>query len=63
MCEKVDEQTATPKRGVSPIGITWTDTDMALEEEPLQVRSRTVACQFRGGDKADLYAGTLHWSD
>ena len=33
------------------------DTDTALEEEPMQVKSRNVAREFKSGDRPDLYVG------
>ena len=35
----------------------WIDTE-ALEVEPIQLRSRIVAREFKSGDRSDLYAGT-----
>ena len=55
--EKVDEQTATAKYGVSPADVKWLDTDKAFEE-PMQVTLRTVALEFRSGDRPDLNAWT-----
>ena len=36
----------------------WVDTDKALEGEPMQIRSRIVAREFKSDDRPDLYAGT-----
>ena len=57
--EKVDERAAVAKYSVTQVDTTWVDTDTAFEEEPMQIRARTVAREFKSGDKPDLYAGTL----
>ena len=50
MCGKVQRRANDTK---------WVDTDTAFEREPMQIRSRLVAREFEGGDRPDLYAGTL----
>ena len=37
----------------------WVHTDKAFEGEPMPIRSRTVAREFKSDDRPDLYAGTL----
>ena len=37
----------------------WVDTDKAFEGEPMQIRSRMCAREFKSDDRLDLYAGTL----
>ena len=56
--EKVDERAAVAKYNVTPVDIKWVDTDKAFEEEPMQIRSRIVAGEFKSGDRPDLNAGT-----
>ena len=51
--EKVDE-----KEAVAKYGIKWVDTDKAFAEEPMQIRSRMCAREFKSDDRPDLYAGT-----
>ena len=46
------------KYNVTPVHTKWVDTDTAFEGEPLQIRSRTVAREFKSGDKPDLQIGT-----
>ena len=36
----------------------WVDTDKAFEGEPMQIRSRLRAREFKSDDRPDLYAGT-----
>ena len=55
---KVDEKEAVEKYGVTPIDTKWIDTDKAFEGEPMQIRSRIVAREFKSDDRPDLYAGT-----
>ena len=50
--KKVDEHTAVAKYNVTPIDTT------AFEGEPMQIRSRIDAREFKSGDRPDLYAGT-----
>ena len=59
--EKVDEHAAVAKYNVTPVDTKWVDTDKAFEGEPMQIRSRIVAREFKSGDRPDLYAGTPHW--
>ena len=56
--EKVDEREAIEKYGVNPIDTKWIDTDKAFEGEPMQIRSRKCAREFKSDDRPDLYAGT-----
>ena len=56
--QKVDEHAAVAKYIVTPIDTKWIDTDRAVEEEPMQVRPRTVAREFKSGDRPDLYTET-----
>ena len=58
VCEKVDEREAVEKYGVTPIDTKWIDTDKAFEVEPMQIRSRMCAREFKSDDRPDLYAGT-----
>ena len=55
--EKVDEKEAIKKYGVTPIDTKWIDTDKAFEGEPMQIRSRICAREFKSDDRPDLYAG------
>ena len=62
MYEKVDEHAAVAKYNITPLDTTWVDTEKAIEEEPMQIRSRIVANKFQSGDKPHLlYAGTHRW--
>ena len=54
---KVGEKEAVAKYGVAPVDMKWVDTDKALEGEPMQIRSRMCARQFKSVDRLDLYAG------
>ena len=56
--EKVDEKEAVAKYGITPVDTKWVDTDRAFEEEPMQIRSRMCAREFKSDDRPDLYAGT-----
>ena len=56
--EKVDEKEAVEKYGVTPVDTKWVDTDKALEEEPMQIRSRMCAREFKSDDRPDLCAWT-----
>ena len=56
--EKVDEKEAVEKYKVTPIDTRWIDTDKAFEGEPMQIRSRMCAREFKSDDRPDLYAGT-----
>ena len=47
------------KYKVTPVDTKCVDTDKAFEGEPVQIRSRIVARDFKRGDRPDLYAGTL----
>ena len=55
---KVDEKEAVAKYGITPVDTKWVDTDKAFEEEPMQIRSRICAREFKCDDRPDLYAGT-----
>ena len=56
--EKVDEKEAVAKYGITPVDTKWIDTDKAFEGEPMQIRSRMCAREFKSDDRPDLYAGT-----
>ena len=56
--EKVDEKEAVAKYGITPVDTKWVDTDRAFEGEPMQIRSRMCAREFKSDDRPDLYAGT-----
>ena len=56
--EKIDEREAVERYGITPIDTKWIDTDKAFEGEPMQIRSRIVAREFKSNDRPDLYAGT-----
>ena len=58
MYEKVDEKEAVEKHGITPVDTMWVDTDKASEGEPMQIRSRMCAREFKSDDRPDLYAGT-----
>ena len=58
MCEKVDESASVAKYNITPVDTTWVDTDTAFEGEPMQIRSRIFAREFKSGDRPDLYAVT-----
>ena len=58
MCEKVDEKEAVAKYGITPVDTKWVDTNKAFEGEPVQIRSRMCAREFKSDDRPDLYAGT-----
>ena len=46
------------KYGFAPLDTKWVDTDKAFEGEPMQIRSRMCAREFKSDDRPDLYAGT-----
>ena len=54
--EKVDEKEAVARNHAS--GHEMVDTDKAFEGEPMQIRSRLCAREFKSDDRPDLYAGT-----
>ena len=56
--EKVNEKEAVAKYGITPVDTKWIDTDKAFEGEPMQIRSRMCAREFKSDDRPDLYAGT-----
>ena len=56
--EKVDEMEAVQKYGITPVDTKWVETDKAYEGEPMQIRSRMCAREFKSDDRPDLYAGT-----
>ena len=56
--EKVNEKEAVAKYGITPVDTKWIDTDKAFEEEPMQIRSRMCAKEFKSDDRPNLYAGT-----
>ena len=58
MYEKFDEKEAVAKYKITPVDTKWIDTDNAFEGEPMQIRSRIVAREFKSDDRPDLYAGT-----
>ena len=53
--EKVDD---VAKYGITPVDTQWVDTDKAFEGEPMQIRSRMCAREFKSDDRPYLYAGT-----
>ena len=59
--EKVDETEAVARYGITPVDTKWVDTDKAFEAEPMQIRSRMCAREFKSDDPPDLYAGTPPW--
>ena len=58
VCEKSDEKEAVAKYGITPVDTKWVDTDKAFEEEPMQIRSRMCAREFKSDDRPNLHAGT-----
>ena len=56
--EKADEEEAVEKYGITPVETKWVDTDKAFEGEPMQVRSRMCARDFKSDDRPDVHAGT-----
>ena len=58
MYEKVHEREAIAQYQVTPVDTKWIDTDKAFEVEPVQIRSRLVAREFKSGDRPDRYART-----
>ena len=59
--EEVDEREAIAHYQVTPVDTKWIDTNKAFEEEPMQIRPRIVAKEFKCGDRPDLYAVTFRW--
>ena len=55
--KKVDEGAAVAKYNVTPVDTKWVDTDKAFEGEPMQLRSRIMAREFKSADRPDLHAG------
>ena len=56
--EKIDENEAVAQYNITPVDTKWVDTDKAFDGEPMQIRSRTVAKEFKSDDRPVLYAGT-----
>ena len=56
--EKVDEKEAVEKHEITPVDTKWVDTDKAFGWEPMQIRSRMCAREFKSDDRPNLYAGT-----
>ena len=59
--EKVDEREAVAEYQVTPFDTKWIDINEAFEGEPMQIRSRIGAREFKSGDRPDRYAVTLPW--
>ena len=57
--EKFDVKEAVAKYGITPVDTNRVDTDKAFE--PMQIRSRLCASEFKSDDRPDLYAGLLQW--
>ena len=51
---KVDEKEAVAKYGITPVDSKWVDTYKAFEGEPMQIRSRMCAREFKSDDSARL---------
>ena len=49
--ETVDEKEAVAKFGITPVDTKWFDTDKAFEAEPMQIRSRMCAREFKSDDR------------
>ena len=45
--EEANERTAVSKYNVTPVDTKWVDTGKAFEEEPMQIRPRLVAREFK----------------
>ena len=58
MYEKVDEKEAVEKYGITPVDTKWVDTEKAFDGEPVQIRSRMCARQYKSDDRPNLHAGT-----
>ena len=56
--EQVDEREAIAKYQLTPIDTQWIDTDKASQGEPMQMRSRIIAREFKNEDRPDVCAGT-----
>ena len=56
--EKVDEREAVVKYGITPVDTKCVDTHKSFEVEPMQIRSRMCAREFKSDDRPDLCAGT-----
>ena len=54
--DKVDENEAVAQYKITPVDTKWVDTNKSIEEEPMQIRSRVVAREFKSDDRPDLYA-------
>ena len=50
--ENVDEREAIAQYQVTPVDTKWIDTNKAFEEEPMQIRSRIVAREFKSRDSS-----------
>ena len=48
--EKIDEREAIAKYQVTSVDTEWIDTNNAIEREPMQMRSRVVAREFKSGE-------------
>ena len=59
MYEKIDENEAVAQYRITPVDTKRVYTDKAFEGEPVQIRSRIVAREFKSDDRPDLYAGTV----
>ena len=46
------------KYGITPADTKWVDTAKAFEGEPVQIRSRMCAREFKSDDRPDLHART-----
>ena len=56
--EKVAEKGAVEKYGITLVDTKWVDTYKAFEGEPMQIRPRMCAREFKSDDRPDLCAGT-----
>ena len=59
--ERVDEREAIAQYQVTPVDTKWIDTNKALEEEPMQIRSRIVQESFQVTIGKTCVQGLLHW--
>ena len=56
---KVDEKEAVKKCSITPVDAKWVDTEKASEGEPMQIRSRMCAREFKSDDRPDLWTPPL----
>ena len=54
---KLMRERPVAKCGIAPVHTEWVDRDKAFEGEPMPIRSRMCAREFKSDDRPDMHAG------